>query len=272
MRCSVGRWIRMHKDHRLAALKFCEHRLQSSVSQVDAPGVREENKTIEFDDVDCVRQLFERGIDVRQRKASETCKPARSCINEFGGEFVAPPRQRLGLLAIAKVYPRRAHRHHGNVDPGVVHERDHRLFGPLHRRQPSHRIMRVICLPPEKVRQNVVVGVDGQRRFWIASHTAPCCQPRISWAARPAIMWVDAAVPGPVLIRGITEASTTRKPKIPCTRSSGSTTASVSTPILQVPTACPKLAEASLASSRMFLVLALGPGMSSLSRMLSKAC
>src|SRR6266404_3396921 len=122
MSYSVWRRVWVHKDHRLAALKFCEHRLQSSVSQIHAPSVREQNKTIEFEDIDSVRQLFERGIDVRQRKASETCKPARSCINEFGGEFVAPPRQRLGLLAIAKVYPRRAHRHHGNVDPGVVHE------------------------------------------------------------------------------------------------------------------------------------------------------
>src|SRR6266852_4398702 len=83
MRYSVGRWIRMHKDHRLAALKLFEDRLQSGVSQVDAPGVREENKTIEFEDVDCVRQLFERGIDVRQRKASETCKPVRSSMNEI---------------------------------------------------------------------------------------------------------------------------------------------------------------------------------------------
>src|SRR6266404_8599036 len=272
MSYSVWRRVWVHKDHRLAALKFCEDRLQSSVSQIHAPRVREQNKTIEFEDVECVRQLSQRGINVGQREAGETCEPVRSCMNEFGREFVAPPRQRPRLLAIAKVHSRRAHRHHGNVDPGVVHERDHRLFGPLHRRQPSHRIMRVICLPPEKVRQNVVVGVDGQRRFWIASHTAPCCHPRISWAARPAIMWVDAAVPGPVMIRGITEASTTRKPKIPCTRSSGSTTASVSTPILQVPTAWPKRAEASLASSRMFMVLVLGPGMSSLPRKQSKAC
>src|SRR6266404_2225470 len=122
MRCSVGRWIRMHKDHRLAALKLYENRLKSSVSQVHATGVREENKTIKSEDVECVRQLFQRGIYIRQGDAGETCKPVRSCINEFGGEFVAPPRQRLGLLAIAKVYPRRAHRHHCNVDPGVVHE------------------------------------------------------------------------------------------------------------------------------------------------------
>src|SRR6266404_1714147 len=272
MSYSVWRRVWVHKDHRLAALKFCEHRLQSSVSQIHAPSVREQNKTIEFENVECVRQLFQRGVDIRQRETSETCESIRSGVNEFGCEFVTPPRQRPGLLAITKMHSRRAHRCHGNVDSGVVHERDHCLFGPLQRGQSSDRNMRIICLSPEKVRQYVVMGVDGQRRFWIASHTAPCCHPRISWAARPAIMWVDAAVPGPVMIRGITEASTTRKPKIPCTRSSGSTTASVSAPILQVPTACPKLAEASLASSRMFLVLALGPGTSSLSRKLSKAC
>src|SRR6266404_8519482 len=111
MRNCVWRWIGMHKDHRLAALKFFKNRLQSSVSQVHALGVREENKTIEAEDVECVRQLFQRGVDIRQRETSETCKPVRSCMNEFGREFVAPSRQRPGLLAIAKVYSRRAHRH-----------------------------------------------------------------------------------------------------------------------------------------------------------------
>ena len=75
MRCRVWRWIGMHKDHRLAAFKFFEDRLQSSVSQVHAPGAREENKTIESENVECVRQLFQRGIDTRQREASEICKP-----------------------------------------------------------------------------------------------------------------------------------------------------------------------------------------------------
>src|SRR6266403_2696986 len=122
MRNRVWRWIGMHKDHRLAALKFFEDRLQSSVSQIHAPGVREENKTIESKDVECVRQLFQRGIDIRQRETSETCEPVRSGMNEFGREFVASPRQRPSLLAITKVHSRRANRCDGNVDPGVVHE------------------------------------------------------------------------------------------------------------------------------------------------------
>ena len=32
--------------------------------------------------------------------------------------------------------------------------------------------MRIICLP-EKVRQYLVMGVDGQRRIWLAAHVAP---------------------------------------------------------------------------------------------------
>ena len=33
-------------------------------------------------------------------------------------------------------------------------------------------------------------------------------------AARPPIMWADAFAPGPVMIRGTTEASATRKPRM----------------------------------------------------------
>src|SRR5580658_4409736 len=68
------------------------------------------------------------------------------------------------------------------------------------------------------------------------------------------------------MIRGMTEASATRKPVRPCTRSCGSTTARLSTPILHVPTACPKLAEPSRTSSLTSSAVALGPGMTSISR------
>src|SRR6266480_3455744 len=98
MRCRIWRRVWVHKDHRLAALKLCEDRLQSSVSQIHAPRVSEENKSVESEDVECVRQLFQRGIDIRQRKTSETCKSVRSGLNEFGREFVASARQRPSLL------------------------------------------------------------------------------------------------------------------------------------------------------------------------------
>jgi hypothetical protein len=98
----------MYEDDRFATLKFREDWLQSSVSQVHAPSVREENKTIEFEDVECVRQLFQGRIDIRKRETSKTCESLRSGMNEFGREFVAPPCQRPSLLTIAKVHSRRA--------------------------------------------------------------------------------------------------------------------------------------------------------------------
>ena len=57
---------------------------------------------------------------------------------------------------------------------------------------------------------------------------------RMNSAHRSAIMMVGALVL-PLIKLGITEASQTRKPVMPCSRSCGSTTASGSLPILQVP-------------------------------------
>jgi hypothetical protein len=47
---------------------------------------------------------------------------------------------------------------------------------------------------------------------------------------------IDGALVFPEVSVGMIEASATRRPWIPCTRSLGSTTAIASTPILQVPT------------------------------------
>ena len=37
-------------------------------------------QTIEFEDVNCVRQLFQGRINIRQREARETCKPGQRLI------------------------------------------------------------------------------------------------------------------------------------------------------------------------------------------------
>jgi len=68
----------MHIDDGFAALKFFEDRLQGRVSEIYAAGIREENKAIEPEDIECVRQLLQRGIDIRQGEAGETSKPVRS--------------------------------------------------------------------------------------------------------------------------------------------------------------------------------------------------
>jgi hypothetical protein len=57
MRCGVWRRIGMYIDDGFMSLKFFEDRLQDRVSEVHAVGIREENKAIEPEDVECVEEV-----------------------------------------------------------------------------------------------------------------------------------------------------------------------------------------------------------------------
>src|SRR6202140_145784 len=149
----------MHIDDGIASLKFFEDRLQGSVSEVGAVGIRKENKAIEPKDVECVGELLQGGLDIRQREAGETSKPVRLCMNQFGREFVAPPRQSPSFGAISRVHAGRTERDHSNVDAGIIHERDGCFLGPPKRRKTSYGSMRVLRRLPEKVGQYVVMSV-----------------------------------------------------------------------------------------------------------------
>src|SRR4051812_15280128 len=137
MRRSVWRRIRMHKDDRLAAFELVEDGLQRNIAEVNSIGVREENKAIQSENVQGVREFLQGRINIRQRETGETRKPVGPRVNEFGRERVAPARQRSSLLAIAKMNSWRAHRHDSNIDTGIVHEGDHCLLGPIKRHQSS---------------------------------------------------------------------------------------------------------------------------------------
>ncbi len=112
----------MHIDDGFAALKFFEDRVQDRVSEVHAVGIREENKAIEPEDVQCVRELLQRGIDIRQGKAGETSESVWSFMNELGREFVAAARQSPSFGAISRVHAGCTQRYDGNVDTGIIHE------------------------------------------------------------------------------------------------------------------------------------------------------
>ena len=81
-----------------------------------------------------------------------------------------------------------------------------------------------------------------------------CQDSRIIAAAFSAII-TQAALVLPLVMVGITEASATRRPSMPCTRRVGSTTAAASHPILQVPTGCQPV-EAALRMKRKITGLA----------------
>ncbi len=77
---------------------------------------------IEPEDVECVREFLQGGIDIRQGKAGETSEPIRPCMDEFGREFVAAARQGPRFGAIPRVHSGRTQRDDSNVDAGVIHE------------------------------------------------------------------------------------------------------------------------------------------------------
>ena len=68
----------MDIDDSLAALQFFENRLQDRVSEAHAVRIRKENKAIEPEDVECVGELLQGGIDIRHGEAGEASKPVRS--------------------------------------------------------------------------------------------------------------------------------------------------------------------------------------------------
>src|SRR3989442_11010522 len=61
----VRRRIGMYEYDRLTTLQFIEDRLQNSIAQIHTGGVREQRKSIEPEDVKCVRQLLQGRIDIR---------------------------------------------------------------------------------------------------------------------------------------------------------------------------------------------------------------
>src|SRR5579862_1072907 len=98
-------------------------------------------------------------------------------MNQLGREFVAATRQSPRFRAISGVNAGRTQRDHGKVDAGIIHEREACFLGPAKRRKSSDGSLCVLRRLPEKVWQYVVMSVDRQ-----------CLHPRISLAARPAII------------------------------------------------------------------------------------
>src|SRR5260370_6922421 len=112
----------MHCVGGFAALKSFEDRVQDRASEVHAVGIREENKAIEPEDVQCVRELLQRGIDIRQGKAGETSESVWPFMNELGREFVAAARQSPSFGAISPIHAGITHPYAGTAHTSTTHE------------------------------------------------------------------------------------------------------------------------------------------------------
>ena len=164
MRSGVWRRVGMQKDHGLAALQFFEDRFQDRIAQRHPVGVREQHNTIELENIERVRQLLQRRVNVRQRETSDTRKPVWPGQKQFGREFIAAARQGLRFGAVSRVLAGRTQRHDRDVDASFVHERNASFLRSPKRRKSANGSVSVLRLLPEKVRQHVVMGVDRQWR------------------------------------------------------------------------------------------------------------
>ena len=118
----VWRRIWMHEHDRFTTFQFVEDRLQHRIAQVHAVGVREQHKSIELEDVNCVRQLLQGRIDVRQRETGKARKTVWLLANEFGCKFVAPARQSRSLGTVPGMHAGCTHRQDGDVYASVIDE------------------------------------------------------------------------------------------------------------------------------------------------------
>jgi hypothetical protein len=50
-----------------------------------------------------------------------------------------------------------------DIDAGIIHERQRARLVPGRWRDAAHGMLAFIGLPPEKIRKNVVMNVDGER-------------------------------------------------------------------------------------------------------------
>jgi len=107
-----------------ASLQLVEQRIQARVPEVDAAGVAEQHDAIEPELVEGVGQFGERPVDVGQRQAGEAAEPVGTAPGQLGGQFVALPGQGAGPGVAAGVHAGGADRGDGDVDAGVVEERE----------------------------------------------------------------------------------------------------------------------------------------------------
>ena len=158
----VGRGVGVHEHDGPASLQLVEQRSEARVAQVGAAGVAEQHDAIQPEVVEGVGQFGERAVDVRQRQAGEAAEPVGAVADHLGGQFIAPSCQAARGGVVPGMYTRGADRGDGDVDAGVVEERERTRARPGRRRDTADRVVALVGGPPEEIGQHVVVDVHGE--------------------------------------------------------------------------------------------------------------
>ena len=110
----------MHEHDRRTALQLLEHGIEARVAEVDSARVAEHHDAVEPEVVECVAELGQRAVNIRQGQAGKAAVPVGPVPDHLGGELVAPAGQGTGRGVVAGVHAGGADRGDGDVNVGVI--------------------------------------------------------------------------------------------------------------------------------------------------------
>ena len=122
----------MDEDGRAAALELGKDGLERRVARVDAVVVGEHAHPVGVQDVERVRHLGQRALDIRQRQRRPEAEAVRPAPLQVGAELVALARElaRLRVVAVDQVAPGRADAQDRLGNVRLVHELEICFLGP----------------------------------------------------------------------------------------------------------------------------------------------
>ena len=141
-------------------MQLFEQGLEARVAEIDAVRIREQNDTVELKDVVGIGEFFESAVHIRKRKSSEAAETPRPALDQARREFVTSPREPARTRVVSDMDARGRDGRDRDVDSGLIHECEIDLRVPRRWCKTSDRMSVVVRLLKEKIRENVMMGVD----------------------------------------------------------------------------------------------------------------
>ena len=152
---------RVDEHARAAPVELAEHRIPDRVAEVGPADVGEQDEPVDVEVVDAVRDLGDRGVDVRKRERAEQTEATRMVDDRAPAGLVHLAGEvARGRRSSARWTPGRRDRQERRGDPEPVHQRDVLLRRP--RRDLRHAVGLAVAGALERLPVGLgqVVGVD----------------------------------------------------------------------------------------------------------------